>query len=185
LLFKLLKKIIINFEKNAKNYIFIKNFKIIKMKKLIVTFGIVLVSQFGFSQAATTKTTAPALTTSAAPAAPVDEAFKKDVLRVIEKSGTGGQIAGAKKQILGMIPEEKQAAFLVEFEAMLPKIYDASAKIYMEEYSKEDIKAMLAFYDSPVGKKIEEKAEVISSKSQEAMASVQGEMQALVAKYMQ
>ena len=84
-----------------------------------------------------------------------------------------------------MIPEEKQAAFLVEFEAMLPKIYDASAKIYMEEYTKEDIKAMLAFYDSPVGKKIEEKAEVISSKSQEAMASVQGEMQALVAKYMQ
>ncbi len=153
------------------------------MKKLIVTFGIVLVSQFGFSQAA--KPATAAITTSTAPAAPVDEAFKKDVLRVIEKSGTGGQIAGAKKQILGMIPEEKQAAFLVEFEAMLPKIYDASAKIYMEEYTKEDIKAMLAFYDSPVGKKIEEKAEVISSKSQEAMASVQGDMQALVAKYMQ
>lgn len=159
------------------------------MKKLIVTFGIVLVSQFGFSQAAKTKVSAPAnkissdSTYHAKPA--VDEAFKKDVLRVIEKSGTGGQIAGAKKQILGMIPEEKQAAFLVEFEAMLPKIYDASAKIYMEEYTKEDIKAMLAFYDSPVGKKIEEKAEVISSKSQEAMASVQGEMQALVAKYMQ
>ena len=84
-----------------------------------------------------------------------------------------------------MIPEEKQAAFLVEFEAMLPKIYDASAKIYMEEYTKDDIKAMLAFYESPVGKKMAEKAEVISSKSQEAMASVQGDMQALVAKYMQ
>ncbi len=155
------------------------------MKKVIVTLGIVLVSQFGFSQS-TNKTKTPELTTSSSsPTAPVDEAFKQDVLKVIEKSGTGGQIAGAKKQILGMIPEEKQAAFLVEFEAMLPKIYDASAKIYMEEYTKDDIKAMLAFYESPVGKKMAEKAEVISSKSQEAMASVQGDMQALVAKYMQ
>ena len=155
------------------------------MKKVVLTLGIVLVSQFGFSQTAKAKTETPSITTSVAPAAPVDEAFKKEVLKVIEKSGTGGQIAAAKKQILAMIPEEKQAAFLVEFEAMLPKIYDASAKIYMEEYTKEDIKAMLAFYESPTGKKMAEKAEIISSKSQEAMASVQGDIQALVAKYMQ
>ena len=159
------------------------------MKKIIVTFGIVLVSQFGFSQTATSSSTPPSskpvTLTAPAPAAPVDEALKKDVLKVIEKSGTGIQIAAAKKQILGMIPEEKHAAFLVEFEAMLPKIYDASAKIYMEEYTKADIKAMLAFYESPTGKKIAEKAEVINSKSQEAMGAVQGDMQALVAKYMQ
>ncbi|MGV1012834.1 MAG: DUF2059 domain-containing protein [Flavobacterium sp.] len=154
------------------------------MKKVIVTLGIVLVSQFGFSQS-TAKTETPALTTSAAPAAPVDEAFKQQVIKVIEKSGTGGQIAGAKKQVLAMIPEDKQAAFLVELDAILPKIYDASAKIYMEEYTKEDIKAMLAFYESPTGKKMAEKTEIIMSKSQEAMASVQGDVQALVAKYMQ
>jgi hypothetical protein len=159
------------------------------MKKLILTFGIVLVSQFGFSQESKTKKAAtPVITTSApeaAPEAPIDEALKKDVLKVIERSGTGGQISGAKKQILGMIPEDKQAAFLVEFEAMVSKIYDASAKIYMEEYTKEDIKAMLAFYESPVGMKMAAKSEAIMSKSQEAMASVQGDMQALVAKYMQ
>lgn len=154
------------------------------MKKVIVTLGIVLVSQFGFSQA-TDKTETPALTTSAAPAAPVDEAFKKEVLKVIEKSGTGGQIAAAKKQVLAMIPEDKHAAFLLELDAILPKIYDASAKIYMEEYSKEDIKVMLAFYESPIGKKMAEKTEIIMSKSQEAMASVQTDVQALVAKYMQ
>ncbi len=159
------------------------------MKKLIVTLGVVLVSQIGFSQASKTKAAAPTLvtpTTVVAVDAPVvDEAFKIDVLKVIERSGTAGQIAGAKKQILGMIPEDKQAAFLVEFEAMVSKIYDASAKIYMEEYNKEDIKAMLAFYESPVGMKMAAKSEAIMSKSQEAMASVQGDMQALVAKYMQ
>ncbi|MFZ4106770.1 DUF2059 domain-containing protein [Flavobacterium sp.] len=159
------------------------------MKKLILTFGIVLVSQFGFSQESKTKPAATPVITTSAPAAlpdaPIDEALKKDVLKVIERSGTGGQISGAKKQILAMIPQEKQEAFLVEFDAMVSKIYDASAKIYMEEYTKEDIKAMSAFYESPVGKKMAEKAEVIASKSQEAMGSVQSDVQALVAKYMQ
>jgi hypothetical protein len=68
---------------------------------------------------------------------------------------------------------------------MLPKIYEGTAKIYMEEYTKEDIKAMLAFYESPVGKKMAEKAEVIAEKSQASMMELQGEIQSLVMKYMQ
>lgn len=136
------------------------------MKKLILTFAFLVVAQFGFSQT-------------------VDEAFKKDVMKVIERGGSGGQMASVKKQILSMIPEDKHAAFLVEFDALLPKVYEATAKIYMEEYTKEDIKAMLAFYDSPVGKKMAEKSEAIASKSQEAMMSLQGDIQALVMKYMQ
>ena len=148
------------------------------MKKLILTFGIVLVSQFGFAQ---TNAAKPAAEIAAAP---VDEAFKKDVLRVVERSGASGQLAAAKKQILGMIPE-KHAAFLVEFDALAGKAVDSTVKTYMEEYTKEDVKAMLAFYDSPVGKKMADKAEVIASKSQEEMMALQGEMQALVMKYMQ
>ena len=136
------------------------------MKKLILTIAFLLVAHFGFSQA-------------------VDEAFKKDVMKVIERSGAAGQMTSAKKQILKMIPEEKQAAFLVEFDALLPKVYEATAKVYMEEYTKEDIKAMLAFYESPVGKKMGEKAEVIASKSQDAMKDLQGDIQAVVMKYMQ
>jgi hypothetical protein len=149
------------------------------MKKLILTFGIVLVSQFGFAQ---TNSTKPAAEIAAAP---VDEAFKKEVEKVIERSGASGQLASAKKQILGMIAEDKHAAFLVEFDALTAKVSESTVKIYMEEYTKEDIKAMLAFYDSPVGKKMAEKAEVIATKSQEEMMSLQGDMQALVMKYMQ
>ena len=149
------------------------------MKKLILTFGIVLVSQFGFAQ---TNSTKPAAEIAAAP---VDEAFKKEVEKVIERSGASGQLASAKKQILGMIAEDKHAAFLVEFDALTAKVSESTVKIYMEEYTKEDIKAMLAFYDSPVGKKMAEKVEVIATKSQEEMMSLQGDMQALVMKYMQ
>jgi hypothetical protein len=134
------------------------------MKKIILTAVFAFATFSGFAQ---------------------DEALKKDVLKVIELSGSGGQMAAAKKQLLGMIPKEKQAAFIIEFDALMPKIYDASAKVYMEEFTKEDIKAMLAFYESPVGKKMAEKSEVIATKSQEGMAALQGEIQALMMKYMQ
>ena len=153
------------------------------MKKLIVTLGIVLATQVGFAQKTTKTAATPTPTTTSE--APVDEAFKKDVMKVIERSGAGGQMASAKKQILAMIPEDKQAAFLVEFDALLPKVYEATSKIYMEEYTKEDIKAMLAFYESPVGKKMAQKSETIATKSQEALMSLQGDIQALVMKYMQ
>lgn len=135
------------------------------MKKLILTIAFVAVAQFGFAQE--------------------DAAFKKDVMKVIEKGETGAQMATVKKQILGMIPEDKQAAFLVEFDAIIAKVYDGTAKIFMEEYSKEDIKAILAFYDSPTGKKMAEKAPIIMTKSQESMMSLQGEVQELMGKYMQ
>lgn len=134
------------------------------MKKLIFIAVFGLATQLGFSQ---------------------DDALKKDVLKVIEMSGSGGQMAAAKKQLLGMIPKEKQAAFSVEFDALIPKTYEASAKIYMEQFTKDDIKAMLAFYESPVGKKITEKSELIATKALEGMAALQGEIQALMMKYMQ
>ena len=50
---------------------------------------------------------------------------------------------------------------------------------------RDSIKAMLAFYESPVGKKMNEKAAVISEKSMAALQDLNGEIQALVMKYMQ
>ena len=134
------------------------------MKKLIVTFALVLLAQVGFSQ---------------------DEAFKKDVLKVIEMSGAANQMKSAKTQILQMVPKEKQAAFILDFDATMPALYDKIAAIYMETYSKEDIKAMMAFYDSPVGRKINEKAGNILEKTQAAGKEWSEELQGLMAKYMQ
>ena len=134
------------------------------MKKLIVTFALVLLSQIGFSQ---------------------DETFKKDVLKVIEMSGAANQMKSAKTQILQMVPKEKQEAFILDFDATMPALYDKIAAIYMETYTKEDIKAMMAFYDSPVGRKINEKAGNILEKTQVAGKEWSEELQGLMTKYMQ
>jgi hypothetical protein len=132
------------------------------MKKLLLAFAFVLVSQIGFAQ---------------------ENASKEDVSEIIEKSGNSGQMSAARTQMLTMIPQDKHAAFLVDFDILMKKVNDATVEIYMQEYSKEDIKAMLAFYNSPVGKKMAEKSEKIANKSQESMASLQGEIQALMMKY--
>ena len=134
------------------------------MKKLIVTFALVLVAQVGFSQ---------------------DDAFKKDVLKVIEMSGSTNAMKAAKDQILKMVPKEKQAAFILEFDATMPALYDKIAVIYMETYTKEDIKAMLAYYESPVGKKINEKAGVLMEKTHAAGKEWGEELQGMMMKYMQ
>jgi formaldehyde-activating enzyme involved in methanogenesis len=114
-----------------------------------------------------------------------DKPSKEEVLQVIEKSGGSGQLNAAKKQLLGMVPADKQAAFIVEFDVLIKKVNDATAEIYMNEYTKEDVKAMLAFYNSPTGKKMAEKSEVITEKSQAEMMSLQGEMQTMMMKYAQ
>lgn len=134
------------------------------MKKLIVTFALVLVAQIGFSQ---------------------DDAFKKDVLKVIEMSGSTNAMKAAKDQILKMVPKEKQAAFILEFDATMPSLYDKIAVIYMETYTKEDIKAMLTYYESPVGKKINENAGVLMEKTQAAGKEWGEELQGMMMKYMQ
>lgn len=134
------------------------------MKKLLLTFALVISANVAMAQ---------------------DEAYKKDVMKVIEMSGSGAQMEMVKKQILQAIPADKQAAFLIEFNASLPALYDKLVKVYSETYTKEDIKAMIAFYDSPVGKKMAEKTEELMEKSQAAGAEWGQGLQAMMMKYMQ
>ncbi len=134
------------------------------MKKLFILFVLIFAAQATFAQ---------------------DEAFKKDVLKVIRLNGSDAQMKMAKDQILKMIPAEKHAAFLVEFDATLPSLYDKLAAVYMETYTKDDVKAMLAFYDSPIGKKMTSKSEEVLQKSQTAAQEWGQGLQTMMMKYMQ
>lgn len=134
------------------------------MKKIILTFALILIAQLSVAQ---------------------DDAFKKDVMKIIEMNGSNAQMKLAKDQILKMIAPEKQAAFLVEFDATLPAFYEKMAKVYMETYTKEDVKAMMAFYDSPVGKKMAAKAGELAEKSQAAAQEWGQALQPMMMKYMQ
>ena len=132
------------------------------MRKTLLIFALVLTAQFMNAQ---------------------DVALKADVIKVIAMSGSDAQIKTVKHQILKMIPAEKQADFLKDFDATLPSLYDKLALIYMEVYTPEDIKAMLAFYESPVGKKIQSKSGELAEKSLAAGQEWGKEFGTIMAKY--
>ena len=114
-----------------------------------------------------------------------DEAFKKEILKLIQNNGSVAQMDLAKNQILTMIPEDKHAAFLIEFDATMPALYDKLAAVYAEVYTIDDVKAMIAFYESPIGKKINAKAGEVAEKSQAASMEWAQGLQGMVMKYMQ
>lgn len=136
------------------------------MKKIILVLACLLAAQFSIAQAK-------------------DEAFKKDVMKMLEISGSNAQVDVAKKQIIKMIPADKQDAFLVEFNASLPALYDKLVAVYMETYTREDVQAMIKFYESPVGKKMGAKAGEIAEKSQAAGAEWGAALQPMLMKYME
>jgi uncharacterized protein len=134
------------------------------MKKIILALAFVLTTQFTVAQ---------------------DAAFKADVMKVIKMSGATAQMDSAKKQIMAMVPEAKQAEFSKDFEATMPAFYDKVAAIYMKEYTHADVKEMLKFYESPVGKKIADKAGIMFEQSMLAGQEWGAGLQELMMKYME
>ena len=86
-------------------------------------------------------------------------------------------------QFAGMVPAEKKAAFLKEVEGTFPEFFSSMAKVYMEEYTHDDIKQLLAFYNSPIGKKMTSKQGAIQQKAMMAGQSWGMKIQALLGKY--
>ncbi len=134
------------------------------MKKVVLTFVFAFLTQIGMAQ---------------------DDVYKKDIMRLVAMSSSVEQIKLAKEQVVKMIPEAKQAAFIIEFDAALPPLYDNIAKVYMETYTKEEVKEIIKFYDSPIGKKVIEKSGGLAEKSQTALQDWATGLQPMMMKYMQ
>ncbi|POY40478.1 energy transducer TonB [Flavobacterium alvei] len=132
------------------------------MKKVFLSIAFVLIAQMTMAQEAN---------------------FKADVLKLISISGADGAMKVAKLKFLNIIPENKKENFSKEFEASLPSMYEKMAKVYMEIYTPEDIKGMIAFYESPVGKKMSEKSGELTQKAMKAGQEWGKELQVIMEKY--
>lgn len=133
------------------------------MKKLLVAIAFLAVSQISVAQ----------------------DAARADVKKLIEMTGANSQIDVAKKQILGMIPEAKQAEFLKEFDASLVGYYAKFEDFYVKEFTPAEVKEMIKFYETPVGKKIKAKAGVQAEVMMSAVQAWSTEIQGIMMKYIQ
>jgi hypothetical protein len=118
-------------------------------------------------------------------AAIAQDAFKADVLKVIQQSGAAAPMQMAKEQVMENIPLTKRADFSKDFDATLPMLYEEIAKIYMETYTHDEVKEMLKFYDSPVGKKMASSLGEITKKSNAVGQEWGMELQGVMMKYME
>ena len=133
------------------------------MKKLFITTAFFFIANFAMAQ----------------------DAFKADVLKVIQQSGAAAPMQMAKEQVMENIPLAKRADFSKEFDATLPALYEEIAKIYMETYTHAEVKEMIKFYDSPVGKKIASSLGEITKKSTIVGQEWGMKLQSVVMKYME
>lgn len=108
--------------------------------------------------------------------------FTKDTEKLIEMSSRPA-LQPMIDQFAGMVPAEKKDEFLKDVEKTFPEFFGSMAKIYMEEYTHDEIKQLLAFYNSPIGKKMSSKQGVIQQKAMMAGQAWGMKVQALLGKY--
>ncbi len=112
-----------------------------------------------------------------------DQKFKQDALKLIEISGATNQMKLLKNQIIKYVSKDKQKVFLKDFDDSLPQLYEDYANTYMKIYTHDDIKAMIQFYESPVGKKIYMYADEMAQRTQAMSQKWMQKLQDSINKY--
>lgn len=132
------------------------------MKKVIVTLVLLVVS---FSINAQEKS-----------------AFEKDTYTLVEIL-TKPTLAPVINQFTSLVKAEKADAFKKEIEATYPELYASLSKIYMDEYTHNEIKQLLKFYQSPLGQKVAKSSGKLAQKGMQAGQAWGMKVQGVMAKY--
>ena len=135
------------------------------MKKFLTLLTLLAITHFGFAQD--------------------NSAFKADIIRFLEISGATEPIRGIGEQIKMMIPEDRHEEFTKDFESTLPSLFSKIADIYMAEFTHDEIKQILAFYDSDLGKKVASKTGELMEKATIAGEQWGLDLQMIMSKYME
>lgn len=108
--------------------------------------------------------------------------YKQKTINLIELS-SGPQFDVVIQPLVNMVPEKNREAFKKDIKASMGELYDKLAVVYMESYTEEDVDAILAFYNSPVGKKMISETPEITQKSMQIGQMWGMQLQPLMAKY--
>ena len=111
--------------------------------------------------------------------------FKKDVFEYLEiTGGTSSQLKMMEAQFSQFIKEEDMKDLLNEIEKELPALNDQIADLYMKSYTHEEIKEILKFYKSPIGKKLSSKTVEIQPEMLEISQKWGISLQPILMKYL-
>ena len=91
--------------------------------------------------------------------------FKNDAIELIKITGVDAAFEDAITQIGVKVADEKKEAYVKEAKGTLGVLYSSMANLYMKEFTHAEIKELIAFYSTDLGKKLSLKQSVIGQKS--------------------
>lgn len=103
----------------------------------------------------------------------------KNLVKIVSESAFTPMI----DQFASMVSADKKEALIADVKATFPELYTKMAEIYMEEFSHSEIKELLAFYATPIGKKLADKTGELSQKGMIAGQSWGMKLQGIIQKY--
>lgn len=133
------------------------------MKKIVVAFALLLTAQLSFAQ----------------------DGFKEDMKKFLEVSGQKRTFEILTKDLVNNVPEDKKQEFQSELNKSLDGLMDKMAEVYMEEFTQDETKELIRLYETPIGKKLSEKTDVLYEKGQNVGQEWGIGLQGLMMKYMQ
>lgn len=83
--------------------------------------------------------------------------FQKETVEFIKLTGAGAAFENAIAQIGAMVPEANKESYTKEANGTLDGLYIKMAELYMAEFTQDEIKELIAFYHTDLGKKLAEK----------------------------
>lgn len=109
--------------------------------------------------------------------------FKKETIEFIKLTGSGAAFDNAIAQIGAMMSEANKEAYQKEANATLDGLYDKLADLYMTEFTQKEIKELVAFYHTDLGKKLAKKQLSLTQKGMMLGQNWGMELQAITQKY--
>ncbi|KJD34128.1 hypothetical protein PK35_05210 [Tamlana nanhaiensis] len=86
-----------------------------------------------------------------------DAAFKVETIEFLKLTGAGDAFVKAIDQIGVAVPEANKEAYKQEAMGTIDGLYGKMAELYMAEFTQDEIKELVTFYNTDLGKKLAHK----------------------------
>ena len=109
--------------------------------------------------------------------------FKNQTIEFLKLTGTGAAFENAIGQIGATVPELDRVAYTEEANTTLDGLYSKMADLYMKEFTPDEIKELVAFYNTDLGKKVSSKQMALSQQAMMLGQAWGGEIQQIAQKH--
>lgn len=109
-------------------------------------------------------------------------AYEKDTYTLVELLSKPA-FESVVDQFTTLVKEENKIKFKTEVAATFPDLYNSLTKIYLDEYSHEEVKQLLKFYNTTLGKKVAGNSTKLAQKGMAVGQDWGMKLQGVVTKY--